>query len=194
MGAAIQRNLEVDTATLVLAAKQHDQDAALALIERCERRIVAAIQIAGVSRIDDDFEDAQNLALLEIWKQLPKLESDAAVCSWMERIARGVTASRVVGPLVRQRRRDERYRNHQPADAATQPGPGDSISERDLLARALVQLSVEHREVLVLRYLEGYSERETADLLQIPVKSVSSRAARAKRAAMDAVATLEETT
>ena len=46
--------------------------------------------------------------------------------------------------------------------------------------------------MLVLRFLEGMSEQETADAIGVSVKTVSSRTSRAKRAAMDLVNDLEE--
>ena len=179
------------TDDLIAAARAHDEDAAMALIEHCQRRIVAAIEIAGISRYDAHFDDAQNIALLEIWKQLPSLRSDSAICAWMHGITRRVTASRVVDPLVRQRRRDERFRSHAGSDALVHNGSADAISDRDMLGRVLGRLTVEHREVLVLRFIEGFSERETAQLLGIGEKTVSSRTTRAKRAAIDALNELE---
>lgn len=180
-----------NTADLVAAARAHDEDAAMTLIEHCQRRIVAAIEIAGISRYDAHFDDAQNIALMEIWKQFPSLQSDSAVCAWMHGIARRVTASRVVDPLVRQRRRDDRFRTYAGSDALVQSGSVDAISDRDMLGRVLHRLSVEHREVLVLRFVEGFSEQETAKLLGIGTKTVSSRTTRAKRAAINALNELE---
>ena len=193
MRAVRQFHPDTDLDTLIAAAKRQDDGAVLALIERCQGRIAAAIEISGVPRYDPHFDDAQNLALFEIWKQFPQITKSDSVCFWMHGIARRVTASRVVYPLVRQRRRDERYRNHQPARVLEQSGVGNSVSDRDLLGRVLNQLTVEHREVLVLRYLEGFSEQETAALLQIPIKTVTSRTSRAKRAAMDLVNEMEDT-
>lgn len=60
-----------------------------------------------------------------------------------------------------------------------------------MLGRVLGRLTVEHREVLVLRFIEGFSERETAQLLGIGEKTVSSRTTGAKRAAIDALNELE---
>lgn len=168
--------------TLVERARARDEDAAVALIEHCERRIVAGIEIAGVARYDSDFEDAQNIALFEIWQQLGRLESVDAICAWMHGIARRVTASRVIDPAVRHRRRVDKVRAS--STATTAPDPGAAFVERDLLGRVLGSLSHDHREVLVLRYLEGFSEAETAALLGIGEKTVSSRTVRAKRAAI----------
>ena len=180
-----------NTKDLIAAARAHDDDAVMALIEHCERRIVAAIEIAGISRYHPHFEDAQNIALMEIWKQFPSLREDHSICAWMHGVARRVATSRVVDPLVRQQRRDERYRAHSTSDALVQAGSADTISDRDMLGRVLGRLSVGHREVLVLRFVEGFSERETAQLLGIGEKTVSSRTTRAKRAAIDALNELE---
>lgn len=163
----------------------------MALIERCASRIVAAIETAGVPRYDSSFDDAQNQALLEIWKQFPSSKKNESVCFWMYGIARRVTASRIIDPAIRQRRRDERFRSEAGDDALRVPGPGDGIADRDMLGRVLKELSTEHREVLILRFLEGFSEQEAASLLGVPVKTVSSRTTRAKRAAIDVLSRLE---
>lgn len=50
-----------------------------------------------------------------------------------------------------------------------------------LLNRALEELPAEFREVLVLLELEGLSYKEIADVLSIPIGTVMSRLARARR-------------
>jgi RNA polymerase sigma factor (sigma-70 family) len=59
---------------------------------------------------------------------------------------------------------------------------GDLDSAIDL-ERMLASLPPEHRAVLVLRDLDGLSEQEVADLLDIPVGTAKSRLSRARRAA-----------
>lgn len=180
-----------DGATLVELARQRDEDAVVALIRRCSRRIVAGIHIAGVGRHEADFDDAQNQALFEIWRRFPTLDDDDAVCGWMHRIARRTTASRIIDPAVRHRRRRERA--EELVRPGVEPGPDDAVARRALLDAVLGGLSADHREVLVLRYLEGLSEAETAERLGIGVKTVSSRTTRAKRAALDLVHEIEGT-
>lgn len=182
---------KTDPASLFESARKQNEHAVMQLIEKCSARIVAGIEIAGVSRYDSSFEDAQNQALFEIWSQFPKAKRSESVCFWMHGVARRVAASRVIDPAVRQRRRDEKYRTHRGADEGIVDGPGKSIAERDLLGRVLQELSPDHREVLVLRFLEGFSEQETATLLQTTPKTISSRTSRAKRAAIDIATRLE---
>ncbi|MFT3872491.1 MAG: sigma-70 family RNA polymerase sigma factor [Nocardioides sp.] len=47
------------------------------------------------------------------------------------------------------------------------------------LTRALQQLSAEHREVLVLRFVADLSEAQVAAVLGVPAGTVKSRVARA---------------
>ncbi len=191
MAGVMEPNKQTEPSVLLERAKQQQDEAVIALIERCQSRIVSAIEIAGVPRYDADFEDAQNQALLEIWRQFPTLQKNASVCFWMHGVTRRVTASRFIDPAIRRRRRTEKYGTQVVATSSPEEGPGDRIADRDLLGRVLEGLSPEHREVLVLRYLEGFSEEETAQLLGIATKTVSSRTSRAKRAAIDLVNTLE---
>lgn len=63
-------------------------------------------------------------------------------------------------------------------DAVGRGGPVSGIAVR----RALAALTKEHREVLVLRFYEDLSERETAELPGVGVGTVKSRTARAPAA------------
>ena len=50
-----------------------------------------------------------------------------------------------------------------------------------LLRRALEELPVEYREVIILRELEGLSYKEIAAIADLPVGTVMSRLARARK-------------
>ncbi|GAA3629257.1 SigE family RNA polymerase sigma factor [Kineosporia mesophila] len=57
--------------------------------------------------------------------------------------------------------------------------PAQAVAERDAVDRALARLTPRERAVLVLRYCEDLSEKETARLLKVStgtVKSLNSRA------------------
>lgn len=74
-------------------------------------------------------------------------------------------------------------------DEADEPVDGAPSAEEDLvrradgarLARALGELPAEFREIVVLRELEELSYREIAEVAGIPVGTVMSRLARARR-------------
>jgi RNA polymerase sigma-70 factor (sigma-E family) len=61
----------------------------------------------------------------------------------------------------------------------TVPDAADEIARRDRVLQALLELPLQQRATVVLRYLEGLSQAETAELLgcsEGTVKSQSSRA------------------
>jgi RNA polymerase sigma-70 factor (ECF subfamily) len=53
-------------------------------------------------------------------------------------------------------------------------------ADHQILTRALDELPVEFREVVVLRDLEGFSYKEIADIANVPTGTVMSRLARAR--------------
>ena len=54
-------------------------------------------------------------------------------------------------------------------------------ADRQLLKQALEELPVEFREVVILRELEGLSYKEIANIVDVPVGTVMSRLARARK-------------
>jgi len=63
--------------------------------------------------------------------------------------------------------------------ASPEPGPAQTLEIQDL-ARALTRLPADRREVLLLVSMEGFSYRETAEILDVPVGTVMSRLGRAR--------------
>ncbi len=61
-----------------------------------------------------------------------------------------------------------------PADDAT-----DEVLLRQALEVELRRLSVDHREVLVLRFVADLTEVQVAEVLDVPVGTVKSRVSRA---------------
>ncbi len=60
-------------------------------------------------------------------------------------------------------------------------------ADTDALRRALEALPLEFREALVLREFEGLSYKEIAEVAEVPVGTVMSRLARARRQLQDAL-------
>ena len=72
----------------------------------------------------------------------------------------------------RQRRWREVYVDHVPERPATDPDPSGRLE----LAAALGQLAPRQRAVVVLRFYEDLTERETAELLGVSIGTVKSQA------------------
>jgi RNA polymerase sigma-70 factor (ECF subfamily) len=53
--------------------------------------------------------------------------------------------------------------------------------DADAVRRAIAELPVEFREIVILREMEGFSYKEIADLAEVPIGTVMSRLARARK-------------
>jgi RNA polymerase sigma-70 factor (ECF subfamily) len=71
-------------------------------------------------------------------------------------------------------------------DADTALGSSQSNQEAHMalqeVRRAFLQLSEEHREVLILVAIEGLSYEEAASIMEVPIGTVRSRVSRARQA------------
>ena len=77
-----------------------------------------------------------------------------------------------------------RHRNVAPptdiaAEESATPDLSDKVVDRDELLHALLSLPARQRATVVLRYLEGMSERETATILKCSEGTVKSQTSRA---------------
>src|SRR5580693_5484238 len=55
------------------------------------------------------------------------------------------------------------------------------FADADAVRRAIAELPVEYREIVILREMEGFSYKEIADLAEVPMGTVMSRLARARK-------------
>ena len=81
------------------------------------------------------------------------------------------------------------------SDSVADEHPEAALLKRDAgesLTRALDQLPIEFREVIVLRELEGLSYKEISDVAGVPVGTVMSRLSRARQRLHEALCAAEE--
>jgi RNA polymerase sigma-70 factor, ECF subfamily len=130
--------------------------------------------------VDDLLQDVW----LDVYRSLPKLVDPAAFPAWAYRIAR----NRAYSELRRETRRvtiDTTAECEAPADEPEEIFSADEVRQ---VHECLDELTQEHREVLVLRFLEEMSYDDIADVVGCGVGTVRSRlhyAKKALRAAID---------
>jgi RNA polymerase sigma-70 factor (ECF subfamily) len=157
-----------DDAALVRAAQAGDAMAMHDLLIRLEP---AVGRWCGPIALRDGPDAAQE-ALVTIFGKLDQLREPAALWSWARRIA-----IRAAIRIARQRQAVPPV----PADwFAGIPAPEDPELSTEITA-VLEGLAPEHRAVLVLRGVEGLTESEIAEVLNIPAGTVRSRLFRARR-------------
>ena len=157
------------------------------LYERHHRRVFnVAFRVLG------DWSRAQDVTqevFLQLAARIATFRGDAGLTSWIYRI----TVNRAIDARRREGRRPAwRLGDSFPEQSARRPR-GDDVSveppealERELLAdrvrRALDRLSPKLRAILVLRYLEGRTYEELAEVLDCSMGTVKSRLNRAHSA------------
>jgi DNA-directed RNA polymerase specialized sigma24 family protein len=153
---------------LVRRAQRGDADA----LEGLLRELAPYLgRICGAIALDEG-DDALQDTMLAVVRHLGSLREPLAVRGWARRIA------------VREARRVANRGRTVPVDAhdlGVIPAAGDLGADVDVRA-VLASLSPEHRAVLVLRHVEGLSEQEVADVLDIAPGTVKSRVHRARSA------------
>jgi len=128
-------------------------------------------------------EDLVQDVFVSVWRNAGSFDpSRAGFATWVYRITRNRATD-----LARRRR--ARVRNVAPVAEGALPEPGEGGTEEILHAfdviGALSDLSPVHREVLVLAYFRGLSQREISNLTGTPLGTVKSRTTAALRAARE---------
>jgi RNA polymerase sigma-70 factor (ECF subfamily) len=161
----------------VRAAQNGDTGAFHRLVDAYDRRL-----LYFVLRLLPDADRALDL-LQDVWlivlRQLPALRAPEAFRCWLYQIAH----DRVVSQVRRDRREQravEELRHRHPGES--DDGPEPALDRADLVHQALQRLSPEHREVLLLRFLEGMALDEIAEALRCSLGTVKSRLHYARQA------------
>lgn len=160
----------------LLKAQQGDHEAFQSLVSAYDRRLFYFLM-----RFTDRPEEALDV-LQEVWitvfRRLRKLRSPAAFRVWLYQIAHDKVVS-----LIRQNVREETIRES--FSEQQQLGSVDTdfvFDNAEQVHRILASLSAEHREVLVLRFLDDLSLEEIAEALRCSLGTVKSRLHYAKQA------------
>jgi RNA polymerase sigma-70 factor (ECF subfamily) len=142
------------------------------------------------ARLLGNSEEARDVAqevFLQVYRQLGRFEGRSTLRTWIYRITVNQCHNRRRFWHRRHRDREEGLETVAAEAATSRAGasPYEEARRRERAQRvqgALLDLSFEHRSVLVLREIEGLTCEEIADTLRIPAGTVKSRLSRARDA------------
>lgn len=165
---------------LVARARDGDTAAFRKLVERYEELVAATVK--GVLGPGPDAEDVGQRTFVKFYRALDQYRGEGGVAPYLTRIAVNLSLDALDSRKRRRRRLLSRDADiPMPEPAVEEERRLQAFDRRELVHRALQQLTPEHRTVVVLRWIDGYSTQETADLLGIPVGTVLSRHYRAQQ-------------
>lgn len=153
---------------LVERAMHGDEEAFDLLVGRIGDRLYSVAR--RILRDTTLAQDATQQALLDTWRNLPKLRDPDRFEAWAYRLL--VNACHAEGRREGRQRGYLRLLSH---DEPTMPDPASHIANHDELDRAFRLLSVEHRSVVVLVHYLGLTPTEAAATLGTPAGTVRSR-------------------
>lgn len=167
----------------VTKAQQGDLAAYDALVTRHRGRIFAMIR--NMIHNEADAWDLSQEVFIKAWHALPRFEAKARFSTWLYRIAHNA-----VYDWTRKRRiesvgeLDDSILSHDRIDpsSATTPSmdesPDDSLANGELRVKieyALGKLSAEHRQVVILKDVQGLSYKEISSIMDSTLGTVMSR-------------------
>lgn len=172
---------------LLLRARDGDIQAYAEFVRIFERRVRALL-----GRLLDDERDVEEAAqdtFVQAWRSLDRFRGDSQPFTWLYRIAVNEALQRTRRKKLDLRSLDELH----PGDSSFFDARSnvDTLAEnRELssfLAGKLRELPFEYRAPLVLRDVEGWSNQEVADALELSLPAAKSRIHRARSQLRDLV-------
>ena len=163
---------------LISRAARDDADAFRQLVETYQ---TPAYRLAARMCGPDGAEDVTQEAFLAAWRGLPQFRGDCRFSTWLYRLVNNAAIDYL--------RREKRHRDTGDVDDLELPDGDPSPQElaeqsdtRTAVRRGLDRLSPEHRQVLLLRYMQELDYGEIAQVLDVSEGTVKSRIARARLA------------
>ena len=167
-----QRNASGDVQLMSRIAQNKDRDAFAKLFDQFAPRVKSFMMRKGASA--EMAEDLVQETMIAVWsKAALYVPERGGVATWIFTIARNLRIDRL------RREKTSLYTDIDDYDAESDDVAQDDalgrLQEDGYVAKALVKIPEEQRELLILSYVEGLAQSEIAARLQIPLGTVKSR-------------------
>lgn len=172
---------------LIKEARSGNQLAFKCLVERYETRV--ATTVTSMLGRNAEAEDVGQETFIRFYKALDSFRGDSSVSTYLNRIAINLS----LNALKRRKRFFARFQQTDEENmtalqsttlhAGTVQSSSPEVENAEkgaLIQKAILQLKPAFRAVIVLRLVEGYSTKETAEILDLPIGTVLSRLSRAQ--------------
>lgn len=179
--------MDTDDKVLVARCKEGDRDAFRRLVQKYERRIYGIV--VGMIRDREEAWDLTQEVFVKVYRHLGSFEGNSSLYTWMYRITVNLSID-----YIRKRKEagleyDDARRHDGRVDMNGPMGkpvdtPPQRLLREELVGKvnlALERLSPKHKQIVILREVEGLAYQEIADVLGISIGTVMSRLFHARR-------------
>lgn len=182
-----QEELSEDTINAFKAANG-DTAAFEKLVRKYEKYVCTAVY-SVVRNYDDSFDVSQEV-FLKLYHNIGTFKGESSFSSWLYRIAKNTALDFL--------RREKRNRSNVSLSVENDDGEEAELEipdtteknnpekqallreKQDIIYEALNELTEQHREVIVLRDIDGYTYEEIGEMLSLEAGTVKSRLSRAR--------------
>lgn len=170
---------------LVRSAAEGDQDSFRELVKMLEPAVASTV--IGMLGNCQEAADIGQETFIRFYKALKNFRGDSNVKTYVTRIAINLS----LNEIKRQKRRRVLFAfDSEMSDKGSEDVNFKNQEIMSAVQDALTQLKPKFRSVVVLRLIDGYSVRETGEILGIPEGTVLSRFARAQKRLKELLAPL----
>ena len=162
---------------LIKAARSGDAGAFKDIVNRYEPLVAATV--TGMLGRCAEADDVGQETFIRFYQSMNRFRGDASIGTYLTRIAINLS----LNALKKRKRRRLLFLDKSLEELGEIPDVGASTfadDDKEIVQRAIQKLEPRFRSVIVLRLMNGYSTRETAEILKIPEGTVLSRLARAQ--------------
>ena len=183
---------------LVQRVQAGDSAAFRELFDKYHRRAFAVAM--GVVKNEEDALDAVQEAFVKVHKNIHRFQGTSSFYTWLYRIVMNASIDHVRRTSRRKSLDFDERALHEESEVAgdgalvpsiTDANPGKAALRRELggaIQAALQDLPEHHRQVIVLREIEGMSYEDMAEALDVPKGTVMSRLFHARKKMQAALA------
>ena len=180
---ALDASQNLEDAMLLARFAQGDRAAAQVLTAR-----LAPVVYSQAFRMLGDRAEAEDItqdSLLRLWHAAPDWQAgQAKVTTWLYR----VTSNLCIDKMRKSKRQSSDAVPEMPDDGPDMERRLQDRARAQALRAALSDLPDRQKQAMVLRHLEGLSNPDVAQIMQISVEAVESLMSRGKRSLADALA------
>ena len=165
---------------LIDKAKMGDHAAFQKLVERYEQQVRAMV-IGMLGQTPETDEVAQDV-FIRFYKALKQFKGESKLGTYLGKIAINLS----LNELKRRKKHKSRWvsifqKKEQVLQLKDRTDNFEKLATKNVIDSAIQQLEPEFRVVVMLRLVQGYSVKETAEMLELPMGTIASRLARAQK-------------
>jgi len=169
---------EYEENELVKASQEGDKEAFGEIVCRYEKMVARTVK--GMLGDSVFSEDIGQEVFIKLYYSLSKFRGESKLSTYIQKIAVNLTLNEIKRrkrflSMFSQKGNNEIYEVEIPDHDTEQRN-----ETKELVNKALLNIDPKFRIVVTMRMLQGYSTKETAEILDVPVGTVLSRLSRAQ--------------